>query len=102
MKFNQALIASMVLILPSVSVWDVRCYSEHGCSGEEGTLVYAPDDDIGMPRFRLNVEGRKSCRFNKGASQSILAKQFRILRTTLQDRMAGNLQRLMRIVVNEI
>ncbi|KAF5674954.1 hypothetical protein FHETE_2705 [Fusarium heterosporum] len=70
MKFNQALIASMALILPSVSAWDVRCYSEHDCGGEEGTLVYAPDDDIGMQRFCLNVEGRKSCRFNQGASQS--------------------------------
>ncbi|GKU05777.1 hypothetical protein FLAG1_06712 [Fusarium langsethiae] len=71
MKFNQALkMASMALILPMVSAWDVQCYSDTDCGGEAGTLTYAPDDDISMQRFCLNVEGRKSCRFNQGASQS--------------------------------
>ncbi|CAG7558326.1 unnamed protein product [Fusarium equiseti] len=66
MIFAEALkIASMALLFPSmVSAWDVQCFSEENCNGDAGTLTYAPDDDISMRTFCLNVEGRKSCRFS--------------------------------------
>ncbi|RBR25550.1 uncharacterized protein FIESC28_01513 [Fusarium coffeatum] len=71
MIFTQALkIASMALVFPFIiSAWDVQCFSEENCNGDAGTLTYAPDDDIAMRRFCLNVEGRKSCRFSGYASR---------------------------------